>query len=143
MTNVLLFFRNQQQLNTSTSSSISTGEAPPQPPQRISSIRLQQQQQLQLQQQQQQLQLLSANANSPSSTINSSHQSSNLVRKETIAGAPERRKMPPPLKEIDLESNYSLYFHKVTEFPAPIPFLNVAKTFPSKMRPQQQQQSHQ
>lgn len=125
------------QLNTSTNSTGSV-EAPPQPPQRISSIRQQQLQQLQQQQQQQQS---LSNANSPSSTISSSQQSSNLQRKETVLGmSTERRKMPP-MQEIDLESKYSFYFHKVTEFPAPIPFLNVAKSFPSVMR--QQQQAHQ
>lgn len=54
---------------------------------------------------------------------------------------------PPPaaaaLMEIDLEAKYSFYFHKVTEFPAPTPFLNVAKAYPSLVRQQQQQQQAQ
>lgn len=127
------------QLNTSSSSATSIGEAPPQPPQRISSIR---QQQLLSQQQPQSL----SNANSPSSIISDSQQSSNLKRKETTlaasGAAPERRKMPPPLREIDLEANYSFYFRKVTEFPAPPPFLNVSKVYPSEVRQNQQQQPH-
>lgn len=123
------------QLNISSSSVPGTGEAPPQPPQRISSIR---QQQLSAQQQSQPL----SNANSPSSIISDSQHSTNLKRKETIAtAAPQRRKMPPPLKEIDLEATYSMHFRKVTDFPAPKPFLNVAKVYPSVIR--QQQQHHQ
>lgn len=50
---------------------------------------------------------------------------------------------PPPLMEIDLEAKYSFYFHKVTEFPAPNPFLNVAKAYPSLVRQQQQQAQQQ
>uniref|UniRef100_A0A182SUS1 WH2 domain-containing protein n=1 Tax=Anopheles maculatus TaxID=74869 RepID=A0A182SUS1_9DIPT len=43
-----------------------------------------------------------------------------------------------PLPEIDLESKYAFYFHKVTEFPQPIPFLNVPKIYQSELRQQQQ-----
>uniref|UniRef100_A0A8W7P281 WH2 domain-containing protein n=1 Tax=Anopheles coluzzii TaxID=1518534 RepID=A0A8W7P281_ANOCL len=45
-----------------------------------------------------------------------------------------------PLPEIDLEAKYAFYFHKVTEFPQPIPFLNVPKIYQSELRQQQQQQ---
>ncbi|KFB40706.1 AGAP001886-PA-like protein [Anopheles sinensis] len=53
-----------------------------------------------------------------------------------------------PLPEIDLESKYAFYFHKVTDFPQPIPFLNVQKVYPSEVRQQaqavqQQQQQRQ
>lgn len=53
-----------------------------------------------------------------------------------------------PLPEIDLESKYAFYFHKVTDFPQPIPFLNVQKIYPSEVRQQaqavqQQQQQRQ
>lgn len=42
-----------------------------------------------------------------------------------------------PLADVDLDSKYSVYFHKVTEFPPPMVFLNVPKVNPSEVRLQQ------
>lgn len=109
---------------------LNAGEAPPQPPQRNSSIR--------------------PTSNSGGSNVNSSSQHNpQPQRKDATDHGTERRKMAPPptaaaaLMEIDLEAKYSFYFHKVTEFPAPTPFLNVAKAYPSLVRQQQQQAQQQ
>uniref|UniRef100_A0A182K9K4 WH2 domain-containing protein n=1 Tax=Anopheles christyi TaxID=43041 RepID=A0A182K9K4_9DIPT len=63
---------------------------------------------------------------------------SSLTSVSSSSSTANNSKMPLP--EIDLEAKYAFYFHKVTELPQPIPFLNVPKIYQSELRQQQQQQ---
>lgn len=63
---------------------------------------------------------------------NSSMRTSLDVSSNNKYPSPNPNQPTAPKLVVDLEARYSLLFHSISELPAPRPFLNVEKSYPSK-----------
>lgn len=98
--------------------------APPLPPHRMSSA-----QKLQQQQQQSIISQVPPEVPRRHSSMRQSIENGGGSNKYP---SPNPNQPPAPRLVVDLEARYSLLFHSMSEFPAPKPFINVDKSYPSK-----------